>query len=235
MNKAEWFSGILTKEQQEENVRIVEFSYIPSRLGQLLKLYAPDALDFCVNVDFNTATTAYFGHWSRCWEYSWVVLNGGFQNGLKILDAGGAGSILPYRLNKIVNGNIVILDRSELKQKDTFEEYGDGIEYVVGDIGKLPFSDCAFDRVVCTSVLEHCENPLDLVKELWRVVSVGGRLLLTIDVIFSEKTINNSIDLDVLDKILKFLSLEVDPTKTICAADVDGSAIGVLGVCCSKN
>lgn len=46
-----------------------------------------------------------------------------------------------------------------------------------GRAEELPVEDAAFDVVVCTQVLEHCDDPARVVTELRRVIRPGGRLL----------------------------------------------------------
>ncbi len=50
------------------------------------------------------------------------------------------------------------------------------INYVVGDKMDLPFKDGYFDYVVAGEILEHSENPEEFLKELFRVIKVGGIL-----------------------------------------------------------
>ena len=51
-------------------------------------------------------------------------------------------------------------------------------EYIMDK--NLPFNDNEFDVVTMLAVLEHIENPLDIVKEAIRVLGAGGILLLTV-------------------------------------------------------
>jgi SAM-dependent methyltransferase len=48
---------------------------------------------------------------------------------------------------------------------------------LIGRIEKLPVEDGAFDFVLCTQVLEHCDDPAQAVRELRRVTAPGGRVL----------------------------------------------------------
>jgi SAM-dependent methyltransferase len=43
----------------------------------------------------------------------------------------------------------------------------------------LPFPDGSFDCVICTEVLEHCPDPLAVMREICRVLTPGGRALVT--------------------------------------------------------
>jgi SAM-dependent methyltransferase len=46
-----------------------------------------------------------------------------------------------------------------------------------GPIEALPVEDGSFDVVLCTQVLEHCDDPAQAVRELRRVTAPGGRVL----------------------------------------------------------
>ncbi|MBA3842913.1 MAG: class I SAM-dependent methyltransferase [Actinobacteria bacterium] len=48
---------------------------------------------------------------------------------------------------------------------------------LLGPVEALPVDDGAFDVVLCTQVLEHCDNPAQAVRELRRVTAPGGRVL----------------------------------------------------------
>src|SRR5438105_3348465 len=50
---------------------------------------------------------------------------------------------------------------------------------VVGDAHALPFKDGTFERVLCTEVLEHLHTPQKAIDEMHRVLSPGGKLILT--------------------------------------------------------
>ena len=46
-----------------------------------------------------------------------------------------------------------------------------------GPVEALPVDDGSFDLVLCTQVLEHCDDPARAVRELRRVTAPGGRVL----------------------------------------------------------
>jgi SAM-dependent methyltransferase len=46
-----------------------------------------------------------------------------------------------------------------------------------GPAEQLPVADASFDVVLCTQVLEHCDDPARVVAELRRVTRPGGRVL----------------------------------------------------------
>ena len=49
----------------------------------------------------------------------------------------------------------------------------------VAPLDNLPFAEGSFDAVLCTQVLEHLEEPLSCLKEIFRVLEPGGTLFLT--------------------------------------------------------
>lgn len=48
----------------------------------------------------------------------------------------------------------------------------------------MPVDDCTFDLVLCTQVLEHCNNPQKIVDECFRVLKPDGILIATVPCIF---------------------------------------------------
>jgi SAM-dependent methyltransferase len=48
---------------------------------------------------------------------------------------------------------------------------------LLGPVEALPVGDASFDLVLCTQVLEHCDDPAQAVRELRRVTAPGGRVL----------------------------------------------------------
>lgn len=51
---------------------------------------------------------------------------------------------------------------------------------VVGDALRLPFADGAFDRVICSEVLEHIPDYESALKEITRVLAPGGTLAVSV-------------------------------------------------------
>lgn len=43
--------------------------------------------------------------------------------------------------------------------------------------GCLPFSDSSFDRVMMVHLLDHCKDASEVLREAWRVLAPGGRLI----------------------------------------------------------
>ena len=51
---------------------------------------------------------------------------------------------------------------------------------VCGSLLHLPFADASFDVVGAFDVIEHCEPEADALRELFRVLEPGGRLLASV-------------------------------------------------------
>ncbi len=76
------------------------------------------------------------------------------------------------------------------------KEYIDKVEYVVmdpvpdykpdivGDIHAIPLKDESIPAIVCLAVLEHVENPIKAMEEMYRVLVPGGRLLIYVPFLY---------------------------------------------------
>ena len=56
-------------------------------------------------------------------------------------------------------------------------EYG-SIDYT-SEITNIPVPDNSFDVILCTEVLEHVPEPIEAMREMARILRIGGRMLLT--------------------------------------------------------
>lgn len=56
---------------------------------------------------------------------------------------------------------------------------------VVASATMLPFAACAFDGVICTEVLEHLPDPRLCLREVVRVLSLGGYVYVTAPMLWS--------------------------------------------------
>lgn len=67
------------------------------------------------------------------------------------------------------------------------------------DIHQIPFPDHSFDVVLCNHVLEHVEDDIKAMTEIWRVLRPGGWSLMQVpffspvpDVTFEDHTISDA-------------------------------------------
>jgi SAM-dependent methyltransferase len=115
----------------------------------------------------------------------------GLQNGDKVLDLGcgfgrhafeaarrGASVVALDAGTDEVNGVaamfIAMVEAGELAEGSVHANV------VQGDALHLPFPDGAFDRVICSEVLEHLPDDLSAMGELARVLRPGGTMAITV-------------------------------------------------------
>lgn len=94
--------------------------------------------------------------------------------GAKVCDFGcgdGYGSMKLVRAGYHITG-IDVSKEMILKAKGLAD--GTGAEFMKGDISKVDFNENAFDAVIAINSLEWTEDPLGVMKEIKRVVKVGG-------------------------------------------------------------
>lgn len=131
-------------------------------------------------------------HWSRQVEWPWILRQGGFKFGDKVLDVGGGWSVLKYAVaNRGAAVTSLEIDHDFIvKAQASIDVLGhwDDIQQIQGDVRKIPLPDNTFTHVVCCSVLEHMTGGyVEAIREMKRVLKPGGKLLLTMDVRISDK------------------------------------------------
>ncbi|MBY0340736.1 MAG: methyltransferase domain-containing protein [Rhodocyclaceae bacterium] len=95
----------------------------------------------------------------------------------KLLDVGCGHK--PYRALFDVESYVGLeIDTPESRARGVADAYYDGKIF--------PFEDASFDAVLCNQVLEHVFTPIDFLSEIRRVLTPGGRLLLTVPFVWDE-------------------------------------------------
>lgn len=100
------------------------------------------------------------------------------QKGEKALDLGCGTGIYSYWLYDLgleVIGIDISKNMLDVAKK---KKHANKIKFVHGDIRNLPFADETFELVISNIVLEFTQNPQEIVKEAFRVVKKGGRLVI---------------------------------------------------------
>jgi SAM-dependent methyltransferase len=117
-----------------------------------------------------------------------------------LLEAGcGLGQWLYYALEKS-NGRVIGLDLTEetlkrVRASKTLAGFEDRIEFVVGDMRRMPIQDESVDLIFSFGVIEHVlpRDSQKTVREFFRVLKPGGRLLLATPNLWSAHTITRPI------------------------------------------
>jgi ubiquinone/menaquinone biosynthesis C-methylase UbiE len=95
---------------------------------------------------------------------------------VSLLDVGcGTGNILAQ-----IQGEKALfgIDLSPQMIEAAKQNLGQKATVVVGDAEKLPWNNSMFDTVCCTFSFHHYPNPLNVLKEMQRVLKPGGFLVL---------------------------------------------------------
>lgn len=68
--------------------------------------------------------------------------------------------------------------------RHTFDIDPERLPDTVGDVHSLPFADNSHGFILCTEVLEHLHSPQKAIDEMKRVLTPGGKILLTTRFVF---------------------------------------------------
>lgn len=161
-----------------------------------------------------------FGHWSRRWEYPYVVSHlvefgrQRFENKpYRVLDAGSGVSYMPHYLcDQLPQAQITCCDFNAAYGTffDDIRRNGgcERIKFISGAIQNLPVETASADAIGCVSVLEHTGDYDKVVDEFHRVLAPGGLLVLTFDIGLDRKF---EVLPEKAKQILEMLSKKFDP------------------------
>ncbi len=132
-----------------------------------------------------------FSLW-RLIEYPAVTRLLDLRPGERVLDIGSGTSSYPLMLAR-QGASVVIaeLDAQRVRwQRDKLAQVGAGrgqVLPVVADATRLPFRDGAFGRVSAVSSIEHIPDDRAVGREIARVLSPGGRAVISVPYTFHER------------------------------------------------
>lgn len=91
----------------------------------------------------------------------------------RVLDVGTGPGILPRYLSEHVDAEIDAFDRTR-----PLVAYGaqrhDATNFIVADVYHIPVQDTVYDLVTCTGVFHALDNPVDMLNEVYRVLTPNG-------------------------------------------------------------
>ncbi|MFP4239418.1 bifunctional demethylmenaquinone methyltransferase/2-methoxy-6-polyprenyl-1,4-benzoquinol methylase UbiE [Rhodosalinus sp.] len=103
--------------------------------------------------------------------------------GQHLLDvAGGTGDIAFRFLRRAGEARVTVLDLTESmleegRRRAEAQRLGDRLDWVAGDAMALPFPDASFDAYTISFGIRNVTRPEDALKEAFRVLKPGGRLM----------------------------------------------------------
>ena len=100
---------------------------------------------------------------------------------IRIVDLGAGEGVLSQLLARRAK-SVVCIDNaakmvdfgSELAQKNGFSN----LHYQLGELEAVPLSDSSFDLALMSQALHHAKRPLVALKEAYRILKPGGRLII---------------------------------------------------------
>ncbi|MGO0121976.1 class I SAM-dependent methyltransferase [Desulfothermobacter acidiphilus] len=113
------------------------------------------------------------------WKLEWSCLRRMLapRSGEEMLDA-GCGTGIVARALAAEGVRVTGIDSSPHMLEVARSRGGAGITYREGDLTALPFAANRFHAVVCFTALEFVRQPEAALREMWRVLRPGGRLVL---------------------------------------------------------
>lgn len=118
-------------------------------------------------------------HAARTVAYQAAFFTPFLRTGMHLLDCGcGPGTITMGLAERVAPGNVVGIDLDESAlQRAQSEAEKRGLSNVLfksGNVYALPFPNDTFDAVFSHAVLEHLDNPIAALQEMYRVTKSGG-------------------------------------------------------------
>ncbi|MBU1032295.1 class I SAM-dependent methyltransferase [Patescibacteria group bacterium] len=99
----------------------------------------------------------------------------------KIIDLGcGTGYYLYLLSNLPVKLDLTGCDNDIKALAEAKNSLSKKIEFIHGNLHKMPYKDNSFDKTVASEVLEHLENDSMALKEIFRILKPGGILVISV-------------------------------------------------------
>lgn len=98
-----------------------------------------------------------------------------FADKKRVIDIGGGLRVDKERNNRYnIKRAAWLLPLTKKVEYRILDKVPDFHPDIVGDVHHLPFPDNSEDAIVCIAVLEHVENPIRAMEEIYRCLKPGG-------------------------------------------------------------
>jgi len=139
-----------------------------------------------------------------------IIKSGKFRKEDTILDLGCGEGFLISMLPEVKNIMGVDISKVALERAKKLLKNKRNVQIQLGDAQNLEFKNESFDKIVCSEVLEHLPNPVNVIKEMNRLVKKDGLAIISVPDEKRLKIIMKIIKTLFLDKILHAARKEED-------------------------
>jgi SAM-dependent methyltransferase len=113
---------------------------------------------------------------------AWVVSLLDVQRDDRVLEIGfGPGVAIRELARLAADGYVYGLDHSEVMVRQAARRNAEGVrrgrvDLRLGSLERLPAFDLPFDKILAVNVVQFCDEPVELIGQLRRVLRSGGRI-----------------------------------------------------------
>ena len=219
------YSGIPTESDYKKLITSRKYLELDNFSVQFLEKNKPDLSSYASKWVSNPLR-----QWSRKWEYPYVfdqassVLDK--KSSAVILDAGSGVSFFPYYiLSKYPDARVHCADYDS-KLLDVYaginQKSERKVQFKISDLRELKYPDGMFDLIYCISVLEHTDSYPEIIKGFNRLLTPGGKLVVTFDVsLDGKRDVSPEKAKELLDTLSGTLNVDEEPLVEI--DDVPGN------------
>ena len=168
-----------------------------------------------------------FHHWSRQWEYPFVLREIEYfaretqRPALEILDAGSGITFFPFLVRQQISQSQLTCCDSDQSIQPVFTAIADRsdrtIDFFSVDLAATQFPANRFDVIYCISVLEHVNHYSQIVAEFHRLLRPGGMLIITLDISLDGC---HEITIPGAQQLLRLLQDTFSPANCIHSVDL---------------
>lgn len=130
-------------------------------------IYDADNMRIAKGSTFNDRKNWYIYQWvEKNMPQSGVILDAGCHDGALL-------SVLQNNQRKLVGIDI------SPKVIEFAKENNPTVKFIPTNITDIPFKNEEIDGISCTQIIEHLEQPEEALKELYRILKVGGMMIVS--------------------------------------------------------